>query len=103
MLALLVKAHDLGEPLDYLIRAKHNQSLPNGELLWAKVEASESLGEIHFMLPKRHGVKPCAVRQAVYAQRVRLEDGRGGTLETTCVVAKSMTRRVVLSQLFGAY
>ncbi len=88
MLALLVKAHDLGEPLDYVIRAKHNRSLPNGELLWAKVEVSESLGEIHFMLPKRHGVKPRAVRQSVYAQRVRLENGRGGTLETTCVVAK---------------
>ncbi|KAG0278291.1 hypothetical protein BGZ96_002452 [Linnemannia gamsii] len=88
MLALLVKARDLGEPVDYLIRATHNRSLPDGQKLFAQIEASASLGEIHFTLPKREGTKPRAVCQSVHVKRVNLKDEKGKSLQSTCVTVK---------------
>jgi hypothetical protein len=86
--ALLAKARDLGEPVDYLIRASHNRSLDQGELLWHKVESRVSLGEIRFTLPKRPNTPPREVRQAVFAQRVTFKDGQRGQIEATCIVAR---------------
>jgi hypothetical protein len=47
--------------------------------LRAKVRASPSLGEIRFTLPAGRGRTAREVRQALYAERVALSDGRRGT------------------------
>jgi hypothetical protein len=50
MAALMELADTLGHPVDWLIRARHNRNLAEGCKLWDKVEASEVLGEIAFIL-----------------------------------------------------
>jgi hypothetical protein len=61
-----------------------------GGRLWAKVLATPPLGEIRFALPAGRGRAARAVRQAVFAQRVALSDGRRGTCEVTCVMAREI-------------
>jgi len=87
---LMVRARDLGTPADWLLRSQHNRALPEGGRLWAKVLASPSLGEIRFTLPAGRGRMAREVRQALYAQRVSLSDGRRGTFEVTCLVAREI-------------
>jgi len=87
---LMVRARDLGTPADWLLRSKHNRALPEGGRLWAKVLASPSLGEIRFILPGGRGRTAREVRQALYAQRLTLSDGRGGTVEVTCLIAREI-------------
>lgn len=88
MLALMVKARDLGHPADYLVRCQHNRVLPNkGGKLWAAVMQSEPLGCVSFEMPRGRGRRARMVTQELRAQQVRLADGHGGTLEVTCVIA----------------
>lgn len=87
---LMVRARDLGTPADWLLRSKHNRALPEGGRLWAKVLASPLLGEICFTLPGGRGRTAREVRQEVYAQRVSLSDGRRGSFEVTCLVAREI-------------
>jgi hypothetical protein len=77
--ALMARARDLGHPADWLIRSQHNRALPGGGKLWEEVTRGESLGEIRFPLPSRHGQKARQVCQQVYARRVALSDGKGVT------------------------
>jgi hypothetical protein len=86
--ALMDRADALGHPADWLIRAQHNRSLPEGGKLWDKVEAGEVLGEITFILPGRSGQKAREVRQALRASRIELP-GKG-QLKVTCVVAREI-------------
>ena len=51
LLALLVKARDLGHAADYLLRCQHNRVLPEGGKLWAAVLQSAPLGRIRSELP----------------------------------------------------
>ena len=44
LLDLMVRARDLGNPADWLLRAKHNRALPEGDRLWARVLASDAAG-----------------------------------------------------------
>jgi hypothetical protein len=88
--ALMVRARDLGTPADWLVRCKHNRALPEGGRLWAKVLASPPLGELRFALPAGRGRAAREVRQEVFAQRVALSDGRRGTFEVTCVIAREI-------------
>jgi hypothetical protein len=90
LLDLMVRARDLGNPADWLLRAKHNRALPEGDRLWDRVLASEPLGEIRFVLPAGRGRAAREVHQQLYAQRVTLPDGRRGTLEATCVIAREV-------------
>lgn len=90
ILELMQRAHALGNPADWLIRAQHNRSLPNGGKLWAQVCAGEALGELEFTLPARQGQAQRPVRQHLWARRVGLPDGHGGQLMVTCVIAKEM-------------
>lgn len=90
ILELMQRAHALDNPADWLIRAQHNRSLPEGGKLWAEVLSGESLGEIEFMLPSRHGQAAREVRQQVWARRIALPDGQGGRLWITCLIAKEM-------------
>lgn len=87
---LMVRARDLGTPADWLLRSQHNRALPEGGRLWAKVLASPSLGEIRFTLPGGRGRTAREVRQELYAQCVALSDGRRGTFEVTCLVAREI-------------
>ena len=87
---LMVRARDLGTPADWLVRAKHNRALPDGKRLWATVLASPPLGEMRFTLPAGRGRVAREVRQELYAQRVTLSDGRRGTLEVTCLIAREI-------------
>ena len=87
---LMVRARDLGTPADWLLRAQHNRALPEGGRLWAKVLASPPLGEIRFTLPRGRGRTAREVRQELYAQCVALSDGRRGTFEVTCLVAREI-------------
>lgn len=88
--ALMVRARDLGNPADWLLRAKHNRALPEGGRLWAKVLASAPVGEIRFTLPGGRGRAAREVHQHVYTERVALGDGRGGSFEVTCLIAREI-------------
>ena len=87
MLELMVQAHDRGYAADYLLRSQHDRVLPQGETLWAKVLATEVLGELSFVLPPTKKRQSRPVRQQVRAKRVSLSDRRGGQLEVTCLIA----------------
>lgn len=87
MLALLLKAHELGHAVDYLLRCQHNRVLPEGGKLWEAVMDSEPLGRICFDMPAGRGRKARTVQQEVRAQRVQFDDRRGGQLEVTCLIA----------------
>lgn len=90
ILALIQRAHHLGTPADWLVRARHNRCLPEGGKLWAAVLATEPLGHIEFELPARKGQAARQVRQAVYARTVSLSDGRGGKLHISCLIAQEI-------------
>jgi hypothetical protein len=91
MLDLMVKARDLGYPADYLVRCQHNRVLPGqGGKLWAAVAQGELLGEVSFEMPRGRGRRARKVTQEIRAKRVSLSDGRGGTVEATCVFAREM-------------
>jgi len=87
---LMVRAREVGTPADWLLRSKHNRALPEGGRLWAKVLARAPLGEIRFTLPGGRGRTAREVRQALYAQRLTLSDGRRGTVEVTCLIAREI-------------
>ena len=88
--ATMRRAHSLGTPADWLVRSKHNRSLPEGGTLWMKVGAGEALGEIEFTLPGRAGHAVRQVRQRLFAARVTGSDGQGGQFAATCVIAQEL-------------
>lgn len=88
ILALLVRARDLGNPADWLIRSRHNRALPEGGKLWAEATGGEALGEVRFTLPSRAGHPARQVRQRLWARRVEISDGQGGRVAATCIVAR---------------
>ena len=90
LLALLVRARDLGHAADYLLRCQHNRVLPEGGKLWDEVMASAPLGHIRFEMPAGRGRKAREVEQAVRVQSVRLDDRQGGQLEVTCLIASEV-------------
>ena len=88
ILALLVKARDLEYAADYLIRCQHNRALPEGDKLWARLAQAPVLGSVRFELPAGRGRKARPVRQGIRAEQVELDDGTGGRLSVTCVLAE---------------
>ncbi len=90
IMALMVKAKELGHPADWLLRSQHNRTLPGGGKLWDKVTAGEPVGRIHFTLAARQAQPARAVRQQVWAQRVALPDAAGGVVSATCIVAREV-------------
>jgi hypothetical protein len=91
MLELMVKARDLDHPADYLVGCQHNRVLPGkGGKLWAAVAQGDALGEVTFEVPRGRGQRARKVTQEIRAKRISLPDGRGGTLEVTCVFAREM-------------
>ena len=90
MLELMQRAKVLGTPADWLIRARHNRCLPNGEKLWERTCSGEALGQIVFTMPSRHGVKERQVRQELWASTVELHAGKPGAVTVTCVIAREV-------------
>ncbi|MDB0559499.1 IS4 family transposase, partial [Ralstonia solanacearum] len=88
MIALMVRAQELGTPADWLIRSTHDRALPEGDKLWATASVGEALGEIAFTMGSRHGVKARPVRQRVWLQRIELPAGAGQSVAATCLVAR---------------
>jgi len=88
MMPLMERAQQLGCPVDWLVRAKHNRCLPNSDKLWPYTSEGEPLGEIEFKLAARPGNKARPVRQHLWARRVELKAGTGKTVEATCIVAR---------------
>ena len=90
MLPLMMRARELGAPVDWLVRAAHNRCLPHGDKLFAQVCAGESLGQIEFAMPARHGVKARTVRQRLWARRIALPAGKDTPVSVTCIVAREV-------------
>ncbi|WP_436231378.1 IS4 family transposase, partial [Caballeronia sp. LjRoot29] len=80
-----VRAQELGQPADWLMRSQHNRALKGEASLWETVHASKVLGHISFVLPGRSGQQAREVRQELRSQRVTLP-GRAG-VKLTCVEA----------------
>ncbi len=79
LLALLVRARELGHAADYLLRCQHNRVLPEGGRLWAAVMQSTPLGRLRFEMPAGRGRKARTVEQELRAQRLRPSyDGEPG-------------------------
>ena len=90
MLALLVRARDMGHAADYLLRSQYDRTLPEGGKLWQAVQGAAPLGRIGFELPAGRGRKARAVKQELRTQRVRLTDRHGGHVEVTCLIASEV-------------
>jgi len=78
ILELMQRAHVLGTPADWLIRAQHNRKLGQDEAkLWEQVGQAKVLGEIQFYLPPRPGRQGRQATQQLRSLRVRFADGGG--------------------------
>lgn len=90
ILALNVKARDLGRLADWLIRSRTNRVLPNGGKLWDDVTACVPMGTICFTMPARKDQKVREVRQQIWAKRVDLADRAKGVERVTCLVEREL-------------
>lgn len=92
MMGMLRRAAQLGTPADWLVRAKYDRCLADGEgkRLWAETTADMPLGEISFVMEGRGKQKARQVRQQIWAKRVLLRDGKRGKIEATCIVAREV-------------
>jgi hypothetical protein len=90
LMPLMARAQELGTPADWLVRAKHNRCLPEGDKLWARATEGAPLGEISFQMPARKDTKARPVRQQLWARRIELPAGKGATVTATCVVAREI-------------
>jgi hypothetical protein len=90
LMPLMARAQELGTPADWLVRAKHNRCLPEGDKLWAHTSDGAPLGEISFLMPPRKDTKARTVRQQLWARRVELPAGKGKTVTATCVIAREI-------------
>lgn len=90
MLELMQRAHALGHPADYLLRAQHNRCLPQGGKLWPETLAAAPVGEIEFTLSARTGQPERLVRQALHVRTLDLPDGQGGVMPVTSLIAREV-------------
>jgi len=90
LMPLMVRAQELGTPADWLVRAKHNRCLAEGDKLWAHATEGAPLGEISFQMPARKDTKARLVRQQLWARSIELPAGKGATVTATCVVAREI-------------
>lgn len=90
LVELMQRAQDLNTPADWLVRAKHNRCLPEGEKLWSHTSAGAPLGEITFTMASREGVKARPVRQQLWARRLDIPAGKTATVSVTCIVAREI-------------
>lgn len=84
------RTQDLDNPVDWLVRAAYDRSLPEGATLWAHTAHGPELGEIEFAMAARLGVKARTVRQQLWARQVELTAGKGKLVSATCIVAREV-------------
>ena len=93
-MSLMCRAAELDHPADWLIRSKHNRTLPGGGKLWASVIAEKPIGEIRFILAARRGVKSRPVHQQLFVKRLSIPNGKKGenkgTVTVSCLVAQEI-------------
>ena len=65
LMAMVRRARELETPLDWLVRAKRNRCLPDGDKLWAHTSAGAALGEITFTMAARDKQKARVRRFAI--------------------------------------
>lgn len=72
MVEMIRRAHELGTPADWLVRAKHDRCLPGGKgaRTWATTTDDAPLGEIEFTLGARERHPARKVRQQLWARQV---------------------------------
>ena len=87
---LMLCAQNLDTPADWLVRAKHNRCLPEGQRLWSCAQAGEPLGEMVFTMASRHGQKARRVRQQLWARRLEIPADKTGSVVVTCIVASEI-------------
>lgn len=90
LMALLVMAREMDHVVDYLVRCKHNRTLPEGAKLWDQVMSSAPLGRIRFELPAGRGRKAREVEQEIRVQRISLNDPKGQPLDLSCLIASEV-------------
>jgi hypothetical protein len=83
LLALMKGAAELGDPADWLVRAKHDRALPDGGKLWASVTSGAMLGRICFTHAPRRVQRARQVQQTVWEKSVTV----------TCVIAQTSSLR----------
>lgn len=87
ILDLMKCAHARACPADWLVRAKHNRNLPEGEKLWDSVSQTDALGGIGFTMAPRKSIKARSITQEIRVKQVILPDGKGGDIPVTCIIA----------------
>ena len=90
MIELMAYAQDCGTPADWLVRAKTDRALPDGEKLWAHTLDGAPVGEISFVIGARDKQKARKVRQQLWARRVELPARRGVKIAATCLIAREI-------------
>lgn len=91
ILDLMQRAHALGHPADWLIRAQRNRKLGQDEVkLWDQVGLAEVMGEIQFDLPPRPGWQGREVVQQLRSLRIHFPDGHDGSFEVTALLAREV-------------
>ena len=90
IMELMRRADALATLVDWLLRSKHNHTLSGDDKLWSRVMASESLGEIRFVMASRQGQRAREVLQQIWAQTLELPDGEGRFVQASCIVAREM-------------
>jgi hypothetical protein len=90
MIELMAYAQNCGTPADWLVRAKTDRALPDGEKLWAHTLDGAPVGEISFAIGARGKQKGRKVRQQLWAKRVELPGRRGVKIAATCLIAREI-------------
>lgn len=76
------------------MRSQHNRNLPREAKLWAEVMASKPLGCVSFGVPSGRGREARKVCQEIRLKRIELPDGRGGSVEVSCLIASEIDTAV---------
>ncbi|MCK5904547.1 MAG: IS4 family transposase [Gammaproteobacteria bacterium] len=90
MYDLMERAQQLDCPADWLIRARHNRSLPDKKKLWDVVDAQKPLAKITFIKPRKRGEKARKTLQEVKVLRYTLAPKGKTPIEMTLVQAKEI-------------
>ena len=90
MIELMTYAQDCGTPADWLVRAKTDRALPDGEKLWSHTLDGAPVGEISFVIGARDKQKGRKVRQQLWTRSVELPARRGAKIAATCVIAREI-------------
>lgn len=81
--ALMDAAAQRAHAADWLVRAQHHRKTASGDKLWSRVEKTDPLGEVEFMLPAAPGRAARRVRQTLYRDTVTLPALRKAAPEVT--------------------